>query len=743
MYSLLALAFAADPVLPEVVEAPIPIWPEGTDQTTVVEVTLTVVLSPQGDVLDVRVVEPGNPSFDAAAVDAAWETLFSGALDADGNPAPAQITYTVRFEPGAVVPLGADGVIVVEAERVTSEVVERTLTAEEIRYLPGTSGDAVKVVQNLPGVARPPLGTGNLIIRGTAPEDSLTTLDGSPIPLVFHFGGLTSVVPSDLLSEVAYVPGNASVRYGRTLGGVVDLRTTTTLPEESSAYVSVDLYQSAFFVQRRLSDSTSLTVAARRSYIDAVLTPFLSNGSIRIQAPRYYDGQVRLVHETDTATWDVLFYGSDDRFRFLGIDEDTEEDTVFASYADRFARLRLRRLDTRGPWDRETTLAVGPESRFFEFSTASEAIETNWSATFRQELNGSLTDTLSLRSGLDVQAGRQTYLFYLANVGGRDEGESPYFAPGVYSELTWQQGPTTLIGGLRGDVMSYGGPGSSGSVVLQTLDPRLTARYAVADFTTLKASVGRYSAFPDLRSIDVGGDGNPKLSPERSLQATVGFEQQLLGNLRVDGSVFVNRLTDQVVGREDRLRFFTGPPPIGPFDTDAYANDGVGQVLGAELLARYDGPSSTALLSVTVSNSQRQDRPDDDVELFEFDQPLVLTALWSQQLPRNWRAGIRLRYGSGNPYTPVVNSYLDLDTRTWRPVYGERSSGRLSPFFSTDVRIDKTWELRRFDLVGYLEIQNATFAQNPEYMAWNFDYSEEQPFVSSPPLPVFGIRGEF
>ena len=71
------------------------------------------------------------------------------------------------------------------------------------------------------------------------------------------------------------------------------------------------------------------------------------------------------------------------------------------------------------------------------------------------------------------------------------------------------------------------------------------------------------------------------------------------------------------------------------------------------------------------------------------------------------------------------------------------SSARLSPFFSTDVRIDKTWELRRFDLVGYLEIQNATFAQNPEYMAWNFDYSEERPFVSSPPLPVFGLRGEF
>lgn len=635
--------------------------------------------------------------------------------------------------------LSFDQQIVVEGTRATSEVTERRLTSEEIRYLPGTNGDVVKVVQNLPGVARPPLGTGNLIIRGTSPEQSLTTLDGSPIPLVFHFAGLTAVVPSDALSEVAYVPGNASVRYGRTLGGVVDLRTTTSLPERDHGYVSVDLYQSAFFVERRLSDTTAITVAGRRSYIDAVLGPVLSQGDLKVQAPRYYDGQLRLVHETPEATWDVLVYGSDDRFRFLG----AEEDEVFASYADRFARLRVRRLDSVGAWDRETSLAMGPESRFFEFSTASEAIESRRMLSFRQELTlpVSADRPLGFRAGIDLQAGTEEFLFYFANVGPKEEGAAFKWAPAAYLESTLLVGDLTLIAGLRGDVVSW--TGDTVSTVHQSIDPRLTARYAVADYTTVKGSVGRYSSFPTLRQLDPGADGNPKLGPSHSLQGSVGVEQQLFGQLRVDATAFVNRLDRLVVGREDRLRFYTGPPPIGPFDTDPYANDGIGLIYGTELLLRYDSPTSVGLLSLTLSHSERQDRPGEPVELFEYDQPLVLNALWSQKLPRNWRAGARLRYGSGNPYTPVVNSYLDLTSRRWQPVYGERSSARLDPFVSLDLRVDKTWTFEQWKLVGYLEVQNATFAKSPEVMSWNYDYSVEQPFTSNPPLPVFGVRGEW
>ncbi|MCP4809146.1 MAG: TonB family protein [Proteobacteria bacterium] len=625
--------------------------------------------------------------------------------------------------------------IVIEEERISAEIGERRLTAEEIQYLPGTSGDVVKVVQNLPGVARAPLGTGNLIIRGTAPEDSATYLDGSPIPLVFHFAGLTSVVPGDALEEVAFVPGNASVRYGRVLGGVVDLRTTTALPEEGTGLISIDLYQSSLFIEQRLGERTAVTIAGRRSYIDAVLSPLLSNTDtgLKVQAPRYYDGQIRLVHEAD-ATWDLLVFGSDDRFRFLG----AEEDEVFASYADRFLRARVRRLREVGDVQHETTLSLGPEIRFFEFGDESEAYERDLAASLREEVAVAPTAgrPIGFRAGLDVLAGEQSFLFDVGRT--EEEGTSLYVAPGAYAEATVQAGRLAVTPGVRVD-----GWGFDNGYRATTVDPRISLRYAPWPSTVFRGAVGRYSSFPTLRQVDPGADGTLDLTASRSLQASVGAQQQLGDSLSVEVVGYISELSDLVVGREDRLRFFNGPPPVGPFDTDPYANDGVGRSVGSELLVRYDGVNSTGMLAATWSSSSRQDRPDEEVELFAYDQPLVLTALWSQKLGRDFRVGARVRAGSGNPYTPVVNRYFDLGSRSFVPVYGDRSSGRLPPFFSLDLRVDKSWAFARWDLGAYLEVQNATNARNAELMAWNTDYSKETPITSNPPLPVFGVRGSW
>ena len=221
------------------------------------------------------------------------------------------------------------------------------------------------------------------------------------------------------------------------------------------------------------------------------------------------------------------------------------------------------------------------------------------------------------------------------------------------------------------------------------------------------------------------------------------MDQELPVGFRLEATVFSNWLSDLVVGREDRLEFFSGPPPIGPFDTGDYANDGVGISYGAELLLRYDGKRSLGLVTATFSRSERQDRADDPVELFTYDQPIVLNALYTQKLGRGWRVGARYRYGSGNPFTEVVNRYYDDERRAYVPVYGERSASRLAPFQSLDVRVDKLWELKRVDLTGYLEVQNVTYAKNVEVMGWNFDYSEETPITGFPPLPVFGIKASW
>src|SRR5512133_318198 len=80
---------------------------------------------------------------------------------------------------------------VVRAER-SREVSVHTLESEEVRTVPGTQGDTLKVIQNLPGVARSPFGIGLLVVRGSEPAETIVYLDGIPVPILFHFGGITS-----------------------------------------------------------------------------------------------------------------------------------------------------------------------------------------------------------------------------------------------------------------------------------------------------------------------------------------------------------------------------------------------------------------------------------------------------------------------------------------------------------------------------------------------------------------------
>ena len=363
----------------------------------------------------------------------------------------------------------ADDEIVVVAAAPETEVTERTLTAEEVRYLPGSGGDVVKVVQNLPGIARSPLGTGNLRIRGTAPEDSLYFLDGGQIPIVFHFSGLTTVLASDLLEEVAYLPGSYTVRYGRALGGLVDLRTERALPERSNGYVSVDVFQTALYVQQRVGKRDAVTASARRSYADVVLNPILNDGNLTVQAPRYYDAQLRWSRKLDAGWSDVMFLLSDDRFRFLGQGDD---EVVLAGFATQFQKLRW--LTSRSFGDGlslDASVVMGPEKKFFESDGSSEAYEKEMRIATRLELRQEATPdrTLGWTLGTDPNFNRSSFLYDIARppertvstarTAPRESGANNIWQPSAYGELSLRAGQFKFLPGIRTDAQVTGSHG--------------------------------------------------------------------------------------------------------------------------------------------------------------------------------------------------------------------------------------------------------------------------------------------
>jgi len=84
-------------------------------------------------------------------------------------------------------------------------MARRSLSAEEIQRIPGVYGDSFRVVQNLPGVAR--VGGGLLVVRGSAPQDTQMFIEGQKVQAFYHFGGLYSILNTDILEGVDFTPG--------------------------------------------------------------------------------------------------------------------------------------------------------------------------------------------------------------------------------------------------------------------------------------------------------------------------------------------------------------------------------------------------------------------------------------------------------------------------------------------------------------------------------------------------------
>ena len=159
---------------------------------------------------------------------------------------------------------------VAEVEAPPREPTKRTLEQEQLTTVPGTRGDALRAIEVMPGVARTQFATnpGPPSLRGSPPSESLVLLDGAQMPLLYHFGGLTSVFNSQLLESVSLYPGNFSARYGRAAGGAVEVRARDPRSDGLHAQVEISAIDSYALAETPLSARSGIALAARRSSID-------------------------------------------------------------------------------------------------------------------------------------------------------------------------------------------------------------------------------------------------------------------------------------------------------------------------------------------------------------------------------------------------------------------------------------------------------------------------------------------
>ena len=641
--------------------------------------------------------------------------------------------------------------VLVKATRPKKEVNRRTLPAAEIATVPGTLGDPILVVENLPGVARSQLGSGEIIVRGSGPLDTGVFVDGIGVPLIYHFGGLKSVLPASVVESIDFYPGNFSVQYGRALGGVFDAHIKRLMPDRHHGSADISLLDTSVYLEFPLGDRGGIAFAARRSYVDFILNAVIPEDSDigLINAPRYYDYQVlgnwrpRPAHDLR-----FLFLGSDDRIKLLFEDPADEvgigPSSGNASATTFFQRFMAEYRYVPGPkFQNMLKLSIGRDVIDFDVFGDFRLDILVWQMQAREMATWTLADNVKLNVGLDA-------LFTITDGDVRaplipTEGEEePDFepddfltsrfnnrlglsaAPFVEAELTF--GPVRLVPGIRMDYFSVADT--------VTFDPRLIARYQIGDWA-IKAGVGIvHQEAPIYETDEVFG--NPDLEVQNGIQYSAGVEWAPREYLTLEATAFYKDL-DNLVARTNELIMRDGE--LVPKVLD---NGRDGRVYGAEVYIRHKFANNfRGWLSYTLSRAERFERGSSEARLFDYDQTHILAMVASYRLPRNWEVGLRWRVVSGSPDTPVVDSVFVDQIDSYLPVLGETNSDRLPTFHQLDLRVDKTWVFQQWRLSAYLSLINAYNRKNIEDLSYSFDFREKGGSSGLPILPILGVKGEW
>jgi len=698
-----------------------------------------------------------------------------GTISVEEQLEPGQslkVAYDVAVAAPVTAPpqTGDDLELLVVAPPLRREVVGTQVNAEEGRKVPGTSGDVLRVVESLPGVARSAAGSGQLVVWGAGPQDTRVYIDGVPFPRLYHEGGLRAVVHPLFVQSVELLPGGYGGAWGRGLGGLVLVSTKTPGHDRIGGQVRADILDASAVLTGPIGRRKRVhyAVGVRASYVKLWAEQFVDpeqRGFIPI--PTYGDGQLRFHFEPDSRNdIELALMASSDRFSRGVPNPDPALATVESRKGD-FQRLYARWRHDRGNGHVFTvTPFVGYDRRAeqSEFGSTRTAIESQtYLAGLRSSYVAQLKKWLRLEVGIDLQV----EVVDLDRVGSLGlpsrEGDIRVFgqpppdqitadawrvtnlgiAPYAEAEFSLLDGKLRIVPGLRIDPyvrsVSRRNPPESRVPAVGAYrhdfaaEPRLSITGKPVDRLELRAAVGQYHQMPSAEDLSAAF-GTPDLPSAKALHVVAGGAVEIVDPLALELTGFYTQSKHLAIRS----------PAESPLRGRALEPTGRGRAYGLQVLLRQElWKGLFGWIAYTYMRSERSAGPEEPWRLFDFDQTHVLTAVLAYALPLGFDASARFRYATGYPRTDVVDAYFDATRNLEQPVFGGHNEIRIPQFIQLDLRLAKTFDIRRTKLEIFLEVLNLWNRQNAEEIVYSPDYRERAYIRGFPVLPVLGVQWDF
>ena len=665
-------------------------------------------------------------------------------------------------------PLSDDdaGETVVRVRRRARAVTSTRTSVAEAKRLPGTQGDAIRVIESLPGVGRPAFASGELLLWGASPDSSRIYVDGVPIPRLFHGGGLRSVLNGFFVKEIELVPGAYGADFGGASAGMVRIA-TAPLAEGLHGVASVDLLDASLAVSYQPTPKLFIGGGFRYGYLSRLAPLIASKEALQYTIiPDYNDYQGRAEWRlSENSRISALFFGSHDR----GTAKFTSDDPARARSSERNADFQRLELSYSGQTEDGGTVRVmgyfGTDSALrsdrvgpFPFRLQSDALVFG----MRSSWIGDLWPNVRLHAGVAVESSFSDLDRQGSLTRPPREGDPYAFGQAPAGDLaadTWKvtqialmpyvETPFTLLDkrleitpGLHfssilnnvsralppiGDTPTHGTARN-----LTFLEPRLMTVLRATPKLSLKLGGGLYHSAPNPADLS-SAFGTPTLRSPRSLQGIVGGSHELPFNLTFEAVAFARRIV-QYVSRNQASAI-----PAGQVLTE----DGKARAYGAQFSVRRRFANGfTGWLSYTYTRSEVRYHDSSEWVRSDFEQPHLFTGVASYDLGKGFSVGLRLRVISGLPRTPVDNRVYDTVNGDYQPLFGAYNSVRLPTIYALDARIDKTFQIGSGKLIIFLDALNILNRPPAEEILYDPTYAEHDYLRGLPIVADFGIRGE-
>ena len=549
--------------------------------------------------------------------------------------------------------------------------------------------DVMRMIQLLPGVKSGGEASSGLYVRGGGPDQNLILLDGVPVYNASHLFGFFSIFNSDAISNVSLIKGGFPARYGGRVSSVLDMRMKEGNLKKYSVEGSLGLISSRLMVEGPIKkDKTSFMISGRRTYLDALVKPFIRNNPSQ-GGYFFHDFNTKIQHKINDKHH-LYFSG------YFGVDKaqiNNNQEAYYDDAGNRFKNdneFKLNWGNTIGAvrWNYKispklfvNTTGTFSNYKFFigreatqdktnAFGDVSKSIYTNgfssgildWSIksdfTFIPNPSHSIkfgfVETYhTFTPGVSTTSITDSTTNFNVQAGSRKQFSHEL---GVYIEDDFKVGKNLKVNaGYRHSFFVIG------NKVYHNPEPRVNANLRLGEKSSLKAGISRTAQYLHLLSnigiglpADLWVPATKEVEPVVAYQGSLGIYHELTKTISVSVEGYYKEMSNLIQYKDG-----------ADFSVDNGTNweetitTGNGTAYGWELLVEKKKGNFSGWVGYTMSWSIRQFDELNNGEPFfhRYDRRHDLSIALSYDITEKWDIGLIFVYGTGNAVTVGSQGY--------------------------------------------------------------------------------------